>query len=483
MRSRDPGAVGAVYDAYADRLYAFCWFQLRSRDAAQVALRDTLIVAEAHVGRLRGPDRFGPWLYAIARVECGRRLPPAGRRPDIQIASHDQDDVDQRITAWGAVMALPQLSRELIELQVRHQLSIPDLAAVFAMSSKEVQAALEQARGELGAALTAEILAHEGPYGCPGRAVVLRDRHGELTGELRARLLDHAKECQVCGTFRAGAVSPAKVYGMLPQATPPDTLRLRVMSCFIDPELVTYRLFVADRLEAFAPNGFPLPRRHALPWRGSGDATSGAGARGRRRLHLVGGTAAAVLVVGVALTLVRWVGVAPDHRVGRATASGPTPSVQVPQPPVRPRAQTPPSDSGAGGGGASPVSATFPLGARDSAAPPLAPLPPRDHMRWPVGTPGTPGGGTYSPPNGSPPGWPTDPTPTDPPPTEPGPTESTPAEPTTTPTSSGPIRPPPSDPTPTVTPSPAPSQPSSTPPAEPSRSPAPQPSETSPSAA
>ncbi|MFD0853877.1 RNA polymerase sigma factor, partial [Actinomadura adrarensis] len=66
LRARDPGAPADVYDAYADGLYAYCWFLLRGRDAAQVALRDAFIVAEAHVDKLRDPERFGPWLYAVA---------------------------------------------------------------------------------------------------------------------------------------------------------------------------------------------------------------------------------------------------------------------------------------------------------------------------------------------------------------------------------------------------------------------------------
>ena len=37
LRGRDVGAPAAMYAAYADRLYAYCWFQLRERDAAQVA--------------------------------------------------------------------------------------------------------------------------------------------------------------------------------------------------------------------------------------------------------------------------------------------------------------------------------------------------------------------------------------------------------------------------------------------------------------
>src|SRR3954451_25245188 len=76
LRSRDPDAIGAVYDAYADRLYDYCWFQMRNRDAAQMALRGTLMCADAHIGELRAPTPFGPWLYAIARIECRRRRSP-----------------------------------------------------------------------------------------------------------------------------------------------------------------------------------------------------------------------------------------------------------------------------------------------------------------------------------------------------------------------------------------------------------------------
>src|SRR5688500_18578573 len=93
LSSRDAGAPTSWSDAYADRHYASCWFQLRSREAAQAALHDTLIAAEAHIGRLRAANRLGPWLYAIARLECVRRLPNISQRPDISVASHDQEDV------------------------------------------------------------------------------------------------------------------------------------------------------------------------------------------------------------------------------------------------------------------------------------------------------------------------------------------------------------------------------------------------------
>ncbi|MEU3018329.1 MULTISPECIES: sigma-70 family RNA polymerase sigma factor [unclassified Nocardiopsis] len=63
-----------LLDAYGDELYRRCILVLRDRDAAHVVLRDTLIVARAHIGRLRDTDRLREWLHALAEAECARHL-------------------------------------------------------------------------------------------------------------------------------------------------------------------------------------------------------------------------------------------------------------------------------------------------------------------------------------------------------------------------------------------------------------------------
>ncbi|MFG2087957.1 MULTISPECIES: RNA polymerase sigma factor [unclassified Spirillospora] len=398
---RDPGAPAALYDAHADRLYAYCWFQLRSRDAAQVALRDTLIVAEAHIGKLRDPDRFAPWLYAIARLECARRLPPTDHPPDVPIASHDQEDVDQRIMAWQAVLALLPVSREILELRVRHQLAVPDLAAVFDVPLKDAQSALDRAHGELAEALTAEMLAHQGPYGCAERAALLRERHGvdSHTGGANGRLAEHAEDCSVCGAFRPRTVSATKVYGLLPEPDLAAELRLRVMSCFLDPELVGYRLFVTTRITGFTPDGFPVQAMQPArpPW-----ASSPGGHSCLRRLRRTrslsneqqrGSQAVRGVVVLAVVALLSGGGIASMYGLfdtGRRdadTVAGPRPSA-VPglsQYPV-PGRRSADHPEGAGYLDAAPVSATFPLGSTASSAPPTAlrtpspaPAPANDH--------------------------------------------------------------------------------------------------------
>ncbi|MFA1549244.1 hypothetical protein [Actinomadura chokoriensis] len=388
LRERDPRAMAAVYDAYAHRLYAYCWFQLRCRDTAQVALRDTFIVAETHIGELRDPARFGPWLFAIARLECARRLPLRNEAPDVPVASHHQEDVDQRITAWQAVQALRPVSREILELGVRRRLPVPELAAVFGLSLGDAQAALDLAHSELEQALTAELLAQQGPYGCAERALLLRERGGELAQDLSKRLMEHAEACSTCGAFRPRTVSAKKVYGLLPDARPPAELRLRVMSCFLDPELVGYRLFVATRVTDFASDGFPVQdersRRQARPGGGGSwfsrlrNASSATRDTGIGVQLVRAGTVLAVVALlsgGGVASMYGYLGM-PRRPTGTAAGPQPTATPGVSQTPEGKR----PSATRPGKPGmldAAPVSATFPLGARASSAPPTAmPTPP-----------------------------------------------------------------------------------------------------------
>ncbi|MCO6004256.1 hypothetical protein NE236_04620 [Actinoallomurus purpureus] len=351
LRSGDPGAIGAVYDAYADRLYDYCWFQLRNRETAQLALRDALLGAEAHIGELRAPERFGLWLYALTRIECRRRRPPGVLHPDLAVARHDQDDVDLRVIAWRAVTGLPALSQELLDLRHRHALTPAHIAGVVGLPAREVTDLLHQASALLEAAVLAEILAHDDPFECDGRAAILRNRCGELGDDLREALVCHGMECGVCAAHLPRTISTAKVCALLPHATPPDSLRQQVTSCFTDPRLAGYRLFAAARLRGFGARGFPAqqgPGRSRTPARDS---------RWPRGLIAVTG---AVFTAVSAVTVCQWLS-QDTHRTHVAGGTVPAPRARVPSPGL----------IGAPAVGR-PVSATFPLGPRDRAVAPSA---------------------------------------------------------------------------------------------------------------
>ena len=70
----------AAYDRYATSLYGYCHRVLPGPEAAEAVL-DTFLIATAKLDGLRDPDRLGPWLHAVARNECLRRLGPGGEIP------------------------------------------------------------------------------------------------------------------------------------------------------------------------------------------------------------------------------------------------------------------------------------------------------------------------------------------------------------------------------------------------------------------
>ena len=76
----DTDGFGAAYDQHAASLYARCHAVLPEPEAAEAVL-DTFLVAAAKLDELRDPDRFGPWLHAVARNECLRRLGPGATIP------------------------------------------------------------------------------------------------------------------------------------------------------------------------------------------------------------------------------------------------------------------------------------------------------------------------------------------------------------------------------------------------------------------
>ncbi|WP_336207510.1 RNA polymerase sigma factor [Nonomuraea sp. LPB2021202275-12-8] len=263
LRAGDPGALAAMYDTHAESIYRYCWSLLHDTDSAQVALRDTLIAAQAHAASLADPGLLRPWLYALARGECLRRrmaAPPGTAQVlDGAPAPVDPGDGDLRVMACDAVRSLPPADSEMLDLAARHGLSMPELARVLAIPPRDMEAVHDEARDRLRDAITAEILARKGPYDCPQRGRILTGFTGDLTPDMRAQLVAHLPRCETCSPHRTRQVSTAKVFELLPQVKLPDPLRVRVLSCFVDPELFLYRRYVARRSEALDAAGFPVP--------------------------------------------------------------------------------------------------------------------------------------------------------------------------------------------------------------------------------
>ncbi|HLK74920.1 MAG TPA: tetratricopeptide repeat protein [Streptosporangiaceae bacterium] len=94
----DPAGLAMAYDRHAAALYGYCYWMLGDAAAAAGSLQDTFVVAAATRADRSGPGQLRPWLFALARSQCQRRVRPGS-------AIRDEADVESRPAAGGQRVA------------------------------------------------------------------------------------------------------------------------------------------------------------------------------------------------------------------------------------------------------------------------------------------------------------------------------------------------------------------------------------------
>jgi len=267
----NPAGLAAAYDRYATSLHSYCRTLLAEPADAADAVQDTFIVAAAKLDGLRDPDRLRPWLYAVARNECHRRLRARARTVDLDEAGEMTDDAsadvgraaeraDLRNLVRAAIAGLNPGEREVIELSLGHDLEGPDLADALGVPANQAHALASRARGQLERSLGALLVARSGREDCPELNEILASWDGDLTVLLRKRVGRHIEQCDVCGERKRRELSPAMLLGALPVFMLPPGLREQVLRLVSDPrpQAARYREHVAHQAEPFGRSGFPV---------------------------------------------------------------------------------------------------------------------------------------------------------------------------------------------------------------------------------
>jgi RNA polymerase sigma factor (sigma-70 family) len=267
----DPAGLEAAYDNYAPALYAYCRTLLSQPADASDAVQDTFVVAATKLDGLRDPDRLRPWLYAVARNECFRRLrarglsapldTAAGMTSDDEDLGADAERAELRELVVDALAGLNQGDREVIELNLRHVLDGEDLADALGVSRNQAHALASRARAQFEGSLGALLVARTGRDYCEELDGILGGWDGELTVLLRKRVNRHIQNCTVCGSRKRRELSPAMLLSMLPMVAIPAGLREQVLRLVADisPIATDHRELVARRAEPFERSGFPKP--------------------------------------------------------------------------------------------------------------------------------------------------------------------------------------------------------------------------------
>jgi len=271
LAERPADGLAPVYDRYAPALHAYCRSLLGEPADADDAVLDTFIIAAAELDGLRDPGRLRPWLYAVARNECRHRLrsralaaqPGAANEltdETVDLAA-DAERAQLRAATGAALAGLGPDDREIVELNLRHDLAGQDLADVLGVSVSQAETLVSRAQARFEASLGALLIARTGQESCPELAAIMSRSDGQLNVLLRKRINRHTEHCEQCGDRWRHELNPAMLLSMLPVALPPPGLRDQLFYLIDDmgPAASAYRAGVIHRAGPFGWSGFPEP--------------------------------------------------------------------------------------------------------------------------------------------------------------------------------------------------------------------------------
>ena len=270
VTAEDPAGMALMYDKYAAALYGYCHWMLDDSADAAGALQNTFVIAATTLGDLSEHSKLRPWLFALARNECRRRIRPTSAACDEEIdavgqlsdvtreasdgvseapdaamqfrvvtqsangRAHVDDDLGEaelRTLIQSILAALKPREREVIELSFRHDLYDDELAIVLGVSRSQAHAQAVHARSRLEEALCALHIALTRRKACPALGELLANWDGQLTDETRDLVVWHIEECQACAYHRWGALRAASFSRLVPLTPVSPELRERVLSC------------------------------------------------------------------------------------------------------------------------------------------------------------------------------------------------------------------------------------------------------------
>lgn len=244
----DRDAFAAVYDRYGPRLYDFAFSMLRQREDASDAVADAFIIFAERLEQLREPDRLRPWLYAIVRTECLRRL--KGRKrvaygdeeqwaamaddaptPEESATADDQQEELRRLV-WDAAAGLADRDRALLDLHLRQGLEGAELGHAMGVSASNAYVMLSRLRDQVERSLGALLVARLGRADCVELDGLLGGWDGRLNPLIRKRVARHVDGCTLCSVRRSNLVSPTALLASVPVFAVPVALRDRVLADF-----------------------------------------------------------------------------------------------------------------------------------------------------------------------------------------------------------------------------------------------------------
>lgn len=200
-----------LFEAYADRMLAYCTRRLRSRSDAEDAVQTIFLYAMRALRRGVEPECESAWLHTIAKNVCNWHQRTVGRRPvasDFEIESlacaQTDEDVELLSGLREALESLPPQQQHALVLREWHGVPPREIAVELGLTAPQTHALLTRARRSLAQALTAPKRA---ALGLGGLAFAFRARLEALVGGVAVKTAAVVSIVAVGSAGVAGATS------------------------------------------------------------------------------------------------------------------------------------------------------------------------------------------------------------------------------------------------------------------------------------
>jgi RNA polymerase sigma factor (sigma-70 family) len=141
-------AFDSLVQARGPDVYRYLVVRLRNESDARDALQETMTAAWQGLPGLRQPDRFWPWLVAIAarKATAIARRRIRGNEQGLDLLTHDDESL---IEIRDAIARLPAHLREVLVLRYRLRLTEEEAAEVLGVRVGTVKSRSSRARKAL----------------------------------------------------------------------------------------------------------------------------------------------------------------------------------------------------------------------------------------------------------------------------------------------------------------------------------------------
>jgi RNA polymerase sigma-70 factor (ECF subfamily) len=156
-RSGDLSAFEELVRAYQAEVFRFAWHLTRDRTLAEDATQETFLRAFRFIGGFRGEQRFGSWLFAIARnCSFDALRPPRPLAIDGEPVGRTTADASARAELDAALRAISTEHREVFLLVEVFGLSYQETADVLRIAVGTAKSRMFRARQALCAAIAGD---------------------------------------------------------------------------------------------------------------------------------------------------------------------------------------------------------------------------------------------------------------------------------------------------------------------------------------